>query len=156
MEDIDMQACQTQPVDETARQAEYDSLVNQKSSANAQYVACENQIASYEYTLRRLNRVKEDIVTLKGRFGDNKKLDKSLFKAEHIWQGTQHDTFLFKMELLTTLNDEYHKDFIDHVLDSINNEITRIENKKLAQCGLLGELAKWINNLSNQIENFFN
>ena len=136
--------------------AEYDSLVRQKSSAQSQYNACSLRIENCDYLLRRLRLAKESIVELKEAFKSNKKLDKNLREERRDWKGSTNNSFSTKMSTLVDVNDSYYKDSIDHILDSLNNEITRIENQRMSEYGLLGRIGSWINSLANKIENFFN
>lgn len=136
--------------------AEYDNLISQKSSAQSQYNACSSRIEDCDYLLRRLRLAKESIVELKKDFRGNKELDKNLHEEKHDWKGSTYNSFSSKMSTLIDTNDSYYRDSIDHVLDSLNNEITQIENQRLGECGLLGKLGSLINSLANKIENFFN
>lgn len=136
--------------------AEYDRLVSQKSSAQSQYNACSSRIENCDYLLRRLRPAKESIVELKEAFKNNKKVDKNLYDEKHEWKGSTYDLFISKMSALIEANDIYYKNSVDYVLDSLNDEITRIENQRMKDYGLLGKLGSWINSLSNEIENFFN
>lgn len=136
--------------------AEYDRLVSQKSSAQSQYNACSSRIENCDYLLRRLRPAKESIVELKEAFKNNKKADKNLYDEKHEWKGSTYDLFISKMSALIEANDIYYKNSVDYVLDSLNDEITRIENQRMKDYGLLGKLGSWINSLSNEIENFFN
>ena len=136
--------------------AEYDSLISQKSSAQSQYNACSLRIENCDYLLRRLRLTKESIVELKEAFKSNKKLDKNLREERRDWKGSTNNSFSTKMSTLIDVNDSYYKDSIDHILDSLNNEITRIENQRMSEYGLLGRIGSWINSLANKIENFFN
>ncbi len=136
--------------------AEYDKLVSQKRSAQSRYNSCQSRIDNCNYLLRRLRKAKESISDLKKSFKDNKKLDEKLRKEKCDWEGFTYDSFKSKMSTLIDTNDDYFKGSIDKVLDSLNNEITRIENKRMSEYGLLGELGSWINSLANKIENFFN
>lgn len=136
--------------------AEYDSLVNQKSRAQSQYNACSSRIENCDYLLRRLRPAKESIVELKEAFNNNKRVDKNLYEKDHDWKGSTYNSFNAKMLTLNNANDSYYKDSIDHILDSLNDEITRIENQRMSEYGLLGRLGSWINSLANKIENFFN
>ena len=136
--------------------ADYNSLVSQKASAQSQYNACSSRIEKCDYLLRRLQRAKESIVELKEAFKSNKKLDKNLHEEKRDWKGSTYNSFSTKMSTLIDVNDSYYKDSIDHILDSLNNEITRIENQRMSEYGLLGRLGSWINSLDNKIENFFN
>ena len=136
--------------------AEYDDLVNKKENAQSQYRSCESRIEDCDYLLRRLRSSKEDIAELKEAFKENKKRDKNLRDEKREWCGSTYDDFCSKMSNLIETNDTYYKKTIDHILDSINDEITRVENKRLKEYGLLGQLGSWINSLTNEIENFFN
>lgn len=136
--------------------AEYDSLVSQKSSAQSQYNACSSRIENCDYLLGRLRPAKEAIVELKESFKNNKKLDENLLEEEREWKGSTCRMFGMWMTKLIEFNDAYYNDSIDHVLDSLNDEITRIENQRMSEYGLLGRLGSWINSLANKIENFFN
>ncbi len=135
---------------------EYNNLVSQKRSAQSQYSSCETRIENYDYLLRRLRSAKESIADLKDAFKDIKKSDKKTYEEKHDWKGTTHSTFGSKVSSLNTENENYYKNSIDYVLDSINNEITRLENERMNEYGLLGRLGSWINSLANKIENFFN
>lgn len=136
--------------------AEYDRLVSQKSSAQSQYNACSSRIETCDYLLRRLRPAKESIVELKEAFKNNKKVDENLYDEKHEWKGSTYNSFISKMSTLIEANDIYYINSIDYVLDSLNDEITRIENQRMKDYGLLGKLGSWINSLSNEIENFFN
>lgn len=136
--------------------ADYNKLINQKSNAQARYNSCKSRIENCDYLLSRLRPAKESIKELKFAFKKTKKADKVLCGGKYSWRGSTYDEFDLKMMDLMHTNDAYYIGSIDYVLDSINNEITRIENQRLSEYGLLGQLGSWINSLSNQIENFFN
>ena len=135
---------------------EYDNLVSQKRNAQSQYNSCSSRIENCDYLLRRLRPAKESIEELKSSFKSNKKLDKKLLDEKRDWEGSTCNSFVSKMDAVVDDNENYYKYSIDHILDSINNEITRIENQRLQEYGLLGRLGSWINSLANKIENFFN
>lgn len=135
---------------------EYDNLVSQKRNAQSQYNSCSSRIENCDYLLRRLRPAKESIEELKSSFKSNKKLDKRLLDEKREWEGSTCSSFISKMDAVVDDNENYYKHSIDHILDSINNEITRIENQRLQEYGLLGRLGSWINSLANKIENFFN
>lgn len=136
--------------------AEYKNLVNQKSNAQSRYDSCSSRIEECEYLLGRLKPAKQAVAELKKTFKSNKKLDKQLHNEDHDWTGSTYQSFSSKMTMLTEANDNYYENSIDFVLDSLNNKITQIENQRLREYGLLGELGSLINSLANKIENFFN
>ena len=131
-------------------------IKRQISQAKAKRNACKERIEECDYLLRRLKSAKQSIVELKSSFKSNKKLDERLKKEKREWKGETCDKFKSKMGKVEDANNTYYKHSIDHVLDSLNNEITRIENKRMKEYGLLGEIGSWINNLSNKIENLLN
>lgn len=135
---------------------EYNSLLSQKRYAQSQYSSCESRIENCDYLIRRLRRAKESISELKDTFNDTKKSDKRISQRKHEWKGDTYSTFKFKADDVNTQNNIYYKNSIDYVLDSINNEITRLENQRMNEYGLLGRLGSRINSLANAIENFFN
>ncbi len=135
---------------------EYKKLVSQKSAAQSQYNSCEARIENCEYLLKRLKPVKEDLTELKKEFKSNKKTDSRLKDKKYKWKGSKYSDFDYRMETVVEANDSYYKGSIDYVLDSLNDEITRIENQRLNELGLLGRLGSMINSLANEIENLFN
>lgn len=136
--------------------SKYNSLIRQKSNARAQYSSCEQRIEKCEYLLNRLKSAKEQIADQKSKFKEIKKSDEKISKEKGEWQGATYNSYEKKMDSLVQSNEHYYKSHLDRILDSINDEITRIENKKMEEYGLLGKLGSWINSLSNEIENFFN
>lgn len=139
-----------------ASKAEYDDLVSQKTKAQGQYKACEDRIDDYDYLLKRLRQKKEWVTSLKESYKVHKKTTAELHEEDHKWTGSTYNSFNRKMNAVESADETYYKDSLDHVLDSINDEITRIENLKSEEKGLLGWLGARINSLANKIENFFN
>ena len=137
-------------------QAEYNRLVADKSRAQSDYQQCENRIEDCEYLLSRLYKAKGTISGLKSSFKVIKNIDKNTGKESYDWKGSNKSTFDSYMDTLNGVNDTYYKGSLDYVLDQLNNEITRLENKKMSEYGLLGKLGSLLNSLGNKIENFFN
>lgn len=135
---------------------EYNNLVNERNRKQGQYAACQNRIESVEYLLGRLRPAKAAVQELKKTFKTIRKEDADLKKEKTEWKGDTYNMFSGKMYEVTATNDRYYTGSLDHVLDELNNEITRLENKRMREHGLLGELGAAINSLANKIENFFN
>ena len=110
----------------------------------------------YKDDIRRLKNAKGDVAELKKSFNANKKLDKKMKTEKTSWKGSTYDKYKTKMDLIIDANDSYYEDTLDHVLDSLNNRITTLENKVNQENGTLGWIWSQINSLSNKIENFFN
>lgn len=135
---------------------EYNSLVNQKESKQRQYNATQDRIEECDYLLRRLKKAKETLSSQKSTFRKIKRADQDLVDKGYDWTGSTHSAFLSKGGSMEQEDEYYLGHSLDYVLDSLNNEITRIENKRNREYGILGELASAINWLGNKIENFFN
>ena len=139
-----------------ADRAEYNSLVSQKDTTRSQYNACENRIGDYEYLIRQLKRKKETVTELKKSYKTHKKTTKEIHEEDHKWTGSTYKSFSKKMDAVETADEDYYTNSLDYVLDSINNEITRLENLKRDDSNLLGWLGNKLNSLINKIENYWN
>ena len=135
---------------------EYNRLVRQRRNARSQYNACSDRIENYDYLIRRLKSAKERVAEQKRTFNTINKEDKKIYKETYDWEGQKYNSFKIKGEVATDFNDDYYKNTLDYVLDSINNEITRLQNERMEEYGLLGQLGSKINSLGTKIENFFN
>ncbi len=135
---------------------EYNRLVRQRRNARSQYNACSDRIENYDYLIRRLKSAKERVAEQKRTFNTINKEDKKIYKKKYEWKGKNYDSFKIKGDVATDFNDDYYKNTLDYVLDSINNEITRLQNERMEEYGLLGQLGSKINSLGTKIENFFN
>lgn len=135
---------------------EYNRLVRQRRNARSQYNACSDRIENYDYLIRRLKSAKERVAEQKRTFNTINKEDKKIYKEKYDWEGQKYNSFKIKGEVATDFNDDYYKNTLDYVLDSINNEITRLQNERMEEYGLLGQLGSKINSLGTKIENFFN
>lgn len=139
-----------------AQNDEYDSLCRQRDQTRAAYRRSEDKIEYYDYLLGRLRPVKNTVSGLKDSFRDIKRTDEKLMDAKREWTGQQYSDFLVKGADVEGSNNYYYTYVLDHVLDELNNEITRIENLRLKEYGILGSLGAKLNSLANAIENFFN
>lgn len=139
-----------------AQNDEYDSLCRQRDNTQREYNRSEDRIENYEYLLGRLRPVKNTVAGLKDRYREIKRADEKLMDAKRQWTGQQCSDFLVKGADVEGCNNYYYNYVLDHVLDELNNEITRIENLRLEEYGLLGRLGAKLNSLGNAIENFFN
>lgn len=137
---------------------EYESLKAQKRNAQARYNATLGRIEECEYKINRLKRTKETLTEQKRAFSAIKKDDKGIVeqKKRSTWSGTRFSDFRSSGELLVETNETFYRISLDGALDAVNDEITRLENQKYNEYGLLGRLSSTINSLANKIENFFN
>lgn len=137
---------------------EYESLKAQRRNAQAKYNATLGRIEECEYKISRLKRTKATLTEQKRSFASIKKDDKTIVdqKKRSAWSGSCFSSFrLFGAALIDT-NEGFYRNSLDGALDAVNDEITRLENQKYNEYGLLGRLSSTINSLANKIENFFN
>ena len=135
---------------------EYNSLCRQRDNTRNAYKNSERKIEEYDYLLGRLRPVKNTVAGLKDRYKDIKRVDEKLMDSKRTWTGQQYDNFLIRGQDVEGSNNYYYNYVLDHVLDELNNEITRIENLRMKEYGILGQLGAKLNSLINAIENFFN
>lgn len=138
------------------KEREYEELKSQQRTARNRYNASQERIEEYDYLIRRLKKVKEEVKEQKSRFKTLKKADEKILDAKRSWEGQTKKSFATKGESMAAENDYFYKYSLDYVLDALNDEITRLENKRNAEYGVLGNLASLLNSLANKIENFFN
>lgn len=135
---------------------EYNSLLAQQSAKQAEYNACSSRIGRCDYLLGRLRPVKEAVAAKKREFDSIQKEDKRITKSKQSWKGENYRSYQSKGAELLNEDNSFYIRTMDHILDSLNNEITRIENERLSEYGLLGRIGAALNSLANKIENFFN
>ena len=136
--------------------AEYDSLVSQKSQAEGQARACEKRVEDYDNKIERLKRAAHQLPGMKSSFKSIRKAEKALSETGNDWMGETKNKFAQKIDTLETQNDRYYKNTLDYVHDELNNEITRLQNLRAEEWGILGRLYGVINDLGTKIANFFN
>ena len=136
--------------------AEYDSLVSQQKQADDQAKACEKRIEDYDNRIERLKRAVANLPGMKRSFKSTRKAEKALADTGDDWKGETQSRFSQKIDTLETQNNIYYKNTLDYVHDELNNEITRLQNLRAEEWGILGRLYGVINDLGTKIANFFN
>lgn len=136
--------------------AEYDSLVSQQKQAEGQARACEKRIENYDYKIKRLKRAVDNLPGMKRSFKSTRKAEKALSDTGNDWKGETQSKFSQKIDTLETQNKIYYENTLDYVHDELNNEITRLQNLRAEEWGILGKLYGVINDLGTKIANFFN
>lgn len=137
--------------------SEYENLLSQKYSAESRYNATQNRIEDYEYRIKRLKAARDIVADQKTDFRNVKRSDKGIIDAKQSgWRGQTYQDYCAKGNEMTLENDRYCQNTLDAALDALNNEITLLQNEKLHEYGILGDLASWINSLINKIDNFLN
>ena len=135
---------------------EYNELCRRIEQKRKERIAAEARIKKYDELLDRLKPVKKEIASIKYTFNYYVMVQDEYGKESSLWEGEQYQAFEREMDDVNGENKTYYHKSLDRVLDSLNDEITRIENLRLQEYGLLGDLISAINWLGNKIENFFN
>ncbi len=135
---------------------EYDALNRDYADTESKKRACERRIENYNNQLERLYPIKTIISTQKKNFKSLCTKTDDLLDKERKWKGDHYNEFLKYGGWLSDDNVYYRDHSLDHILDSLNNKITEIENSRNNEYGLLGRLASALNSLWNKIENFWN
>ena len=141
--------------DDAKKQEEYNNLVSQKNTASNSYQTALSQKAVLETKISRLETAKRSVQNSKEEYGRIKEKDKKDINQKRKWKGNQYDFFINNSTILMEKEQNYYKN-IDHILDSINTEISKLENELRNKKTLLNGLLNTINTLATQIENFFN
>ena len=126
------------------------------ASVESDINACKRRIQDYEARLRRLRPVKDSISSLKSKFRTVKGSDKTGITQAYTWKGDTFERFKQMGDTVITEDELFYSAGLDTVLDSVNDEITRLENQILREYGLLGNLCSLLNSLLNEVENALN
>lgn len=136
-------------------QAAYDNLNWQIDDTRGQIFNYEHDNTILDAQISRLNAVKRDLTAAKSEFKYVNVGTKSAVSDEYEWKGETYRYFSLKGECLTSEVIAYY-DYIDRVLDLINDKITELSNRRYSNLGIISDLYAWVNNLRNEIENLFN
>ena len=142
-----------------ARQREYDSLCSQKSQNDAEQAEVQSVINDLDDKITKMQTAYNNLDAAK----EGLKSIRSVIQCwpdfyESVWKGDVATAIYDACK-----KDGYHEasytqyiDAIDEIQDALNLKLTELENEKLRQQGILGELIAWGNSLWTRIQNFFN
>ena len=132
------------------------SLISQKKKKSTQKQGYERDVRDIEENIRRLKAAKAKVSDIKMSVSDLTRKTKSSFDDIGEWQGEQYQWA--KTETTDNLHSRYvkYRNDTDYALDRICDEITRLQNESTKLLGLIGSLARAINNLANEIEKILN
>lgn len=146
-----------------AEEKEYDyskyyGLCDDRDSLEAQSDAYQNHINTLTANLEVLKASRDTVQSVK----DNvREIKNSIYwiPEDKItgWTGTNFEAVrVMSQETDFVTSYQSYIDRIDEVLDSLNNEVTRVQNEIWEQEGLWGDIKSALNSLYNSIRNFFN
>lgn len=133
-----------------------EALRGQREYTRQQYNNAQGRMNAINAKILRLKSAKTELESAKDRFKDFKEKDRKLFDTGGKWRGRSKSLFALKGNRIHIENERFYVKQLDRLLDSVNDEITRLENERNNLYGILGRLASGLNSLANEIENFFN
>ena len=134
----------------------YSSLSRQRDNKYDEKRSCERRIRNIEEDLRRLRSAKNVVSDVKSDISNLANKTRSGFNDLSNWQGQEYNwakgcgTDQISNDTIKYRNDA------DRILDRLCDEITRLENERRKNQGLLGSIVNAINDLGNAIEKLFN
>lgn len=137
----------------------YYYLKNQRSSNEQKQRSVQNEINQAESKIKRLKTAYNEIDDVKEYLKSQRKSLGKLPKSyESSWKGAHANSTFTSCFNGGELNRNYKSyiDSVDAAQDAINNEICRLKNVKAAKYGILQGLISTWNNLTTQIQNYFN
>lgn len=116
-----------------------------------------NTIENLNNKIDRLQPVKDKVSELKERF-KNEVLDpdKKVLDDAKTWKGSTCNHFKdAKRAPIKEENESYYQN-LDYILDSMEDELTRLKNEASDKNGLLGKVESWLRTIGNEITKAFN
>lgn len=132
------------------------SIRAQISSAESQIDGCNAYIAELQEKIARLKEVKPIVSGVKNNLLNAEMELNGKIAMQERWRGDNKIAYDEAACDKIFVPYEKYYDGVDDILDSINDEITRMENEIYEQQGLIGRLRAWCNSLWNELANLFN
>lgn len=134
----------------------YDSLSRQRDNKYDEKRSCERRIKNIEEDLRRLRAAKNVVSEVKNDVSTLANKTRGGFNDLTNWKGIEYNWAKgYGTDQIYNDTIKYRND-ADRVLDRLCDEITRLENERHKNQGLLGSIVNAINDLGNAIEKLFN
>ena len=134
-------------------QIDYDQIYYLQGRVNAYSTSissAQSRITSIDEKLERLRTAKKSVGEIQKKVHDTKK--KIIRKNyQPTWQGKQKDDFTKQWETFSSDYTSFQTE-MNTFYDAICDEITRLENQKIEENGLIGCLQSLKNSLENSIE----
>ena len=134
-------------------QIDYDQIYYLQGRVNAYSASissAQSRITTIDEQLERLRTAKKSVGEIQKKVHDTKK--KIIRKNyQPTWKGKQKDAFTKQWETFSSDYTSFQTE-MDTFYDAICDEITRLENQKNEEHGIIGWCQSQINNLGNFIE----
>lgn len=138
---------------------EYQNLCNQKDANARDQASVQETINDLDDQIERLQRAYDDLDDAKEGLKDVRKAIKKLpNEYDDDWEGQVAQEVYDECREDGSIEYFYTRyiDEIDTIQDDLNLKLTDLENEKLRQNGILGELVAIGNSLWTRIQNWFN
>lgn len=139
---------------------EYQNLCSEKSAKESEASSVESTISSLDGQIEAMQAAYDSIDDAKESIKDIRKYIRNLpDDYDDSWKGSFADTIYTDCRKDGTRVDYYYTryiDLIDDIQDDLNWKLTELENERLRQETILGDLWAAINSLATRIQNWFN
>ena len=127
-----------------------DSLQRQVNAHSASISSAQSRITTIDEQLERLRTAKKSVGEIQKKvYYTKKKIIRKNYQP--TWQGKQKDAFAKQWETFSTEYTNFQTE-MNTFYDAICDEITRLENQKNEENGIIGWCQSQMNNLGNIIE----
>ena len=127
-----------------------DSLQRQVNAHSASISSAQSRITTIDEKLERLRTAKKSVGEIQKKvYYTKKKIIRKNYQP--TWQGKQKDAFAKQWETFSTEYTNFQTE-MNTFYDAICDEITRLENQKNEENGIIGWCQSQMNNLGNIIE----
>ncbi len=139
---------------ERERQRQLAEAQSQKRGYELKKNECEKQYANNENKIIRLKAAKKSLENIKEKLTSRKITLQTFVEAGDTYGDWYGDKLVDVQDILTIDVPAEYTSYINHVesiLDTICNEITRLQHENYELNGVIGQLRSWINSLINKI-----
>ncbi|MCM1145141.1 MAG: DUF5082 domain-containing protein [Blautia sp.] len=128
----------------------------QIARAESQIEGCGEYIMKLRERIARLEETKPTVAEVKEEIGTLETEVNRRIGMQERFRGENREAYneASGEELFLPYGNYY--DEVDRILDSIHDEITRLENEIFEQQGFIGQLKAWCNSLRNELAKLFN
>ena len=127
-----------------------DSLQRQVNAHSASISSAQSRITTIDEQLERLRTAKKSVGEIQKKvYYTKKKIIRKNYQP--TWQGKQKDAFTKQWETFSSDYTSFQTE-MNTFYDAICDEITRLENQKNEENGIIGWCQSQMNNLGNIIE----
>ena len=134
-------------------EVDYNQIYSLQNQVNAHYSSissAQSRITSIDEQLERLRTAKKSVSKIQ-RNAHDIRYPINHRNIQPDWHGKQKDAFLKQWETFSTEYTNFQTE-MNTFYDAICDEITRLENKKNEENGIIGWCQSQINNLGNFID----